>query len=197
MLLTVTQPNSWEHCPVLLLGQTWALLEALRAHTPQPSCVIWTHFRAKTSPPSPRGWAHAHYTCGRTRFPPQISWYPHACIFTHARATGHTPAWWGARSRRHRTAGRQRTAATLLHPSLTHIWSALKETASSMPKKHCASLSLVPLPARCTHRQLLGGDVSSQHHVLLRSPAPRHEGTSKLPAWLRVAFRLLYSHTGI
>lgn len=72
------------------------------------------------------------------------------------------------------------------HPSPTSevLW---KRQQAACPKSTVHLSPWFPclpgaLTARCTHRQLLGGDVSSQHHVLLRSPAPRHEGTSKLPA---------------
>lgn len=138
MLLTVTQPNSWEQCPVLLLDQTWALLEARRAHTPQPSCVIWTHFRAKTSPPSPWGWAHAHCTCGRTRFPPQITWYPHACIFTHAGATGHTPAWPEQKAQDSRKAVRHSDTAAPIHRP--HLMSSGRDSKQHAQKALCISL---------------------------------------------------------
>lgn len=122
--------------------------EVLRDQIPQPSCVICTHLGAKTQPPWLYGRAHPRYTCGWTRSSHTPASRPHACIFSHAKATRHTHCVNNSTEQKGRgQKGMQRAANTdlqpLPRPHLKHPRKASKEQTLCQIK-HRASIGAAP-----------------------------------------------------
>lgn len=108
--------------------------EVLGDCVPHPSCVICTHLGAKAQP---------HYMCGWTRCPHTRASRPHACIFSHAKATRHTLSVNKSMKQKGRARqGMQCATNTALqplpHPHLKHSRKASKEQ-TLCPIKSCVS----------------------------------------------------------
>lgn len=122
-----------------------------------PSCVICTHLGAKAQPHNTCGWTH----CSHTR-----ASHPHACIFSHAKATCHTHS--VNKSMKQKGRAQQGTQCAtnialqpLPRPHLKHSRKASEEQ-TLCPIKSCVSSCSVPQT-----RSLSGGVGCSGGTLLL------------------------------
>lgn len=175
--------------------------ELLRDHIPQPPCVICTHLRAETHPPPwLQRWAHPYYTCGWTCSSHTTALCPHACIFSHTKATCHTHCV-NKNMKQIGTGQKGMQCATntdlqpLPRPHLKHSRKASKEQTLCQIK-YCVSSCSDPQTGCQMALAASGGTVLLQYPVLHCEPLVlKHDSRSNLNARLRITFNCATNRT--